>query len=272
MSVVIVDLAGNGRQRGRFPVAKGGEHQSVQIGQLLPFGVDFVIVGVALRNERGALAIGIDVLPAVDAGRVRVGPLVGPAPLGLDPAIHSGVRDLALDKRLVAIAGHKLHAIVRRDDDVRCYGALVHALSLLAAAGFKEDRILILLSILVGAATGIGAYLSETFQRIIEFIHADKYIAKVRVDKKKYLELIDEGWPTLEEYGYQREDTRIHIMSDGSSGESYSTITETLSIRGTRMVSKYREHALYALENGKPVITQISGHTLLGDTMREPGE
>jgi hypothetical protein len=38
------------------------------------------------------------------------------------------------------------------------------------------------------------------------------------------------------------------------------------------MVSKYREHALYALENGKPVITQISGHTLLGDTMREPGE
>ena len=119
---------------------------------------------------------------------------------------------------------------------------------------------------------GIGAYLSETFQRIIEFIHDDKYIAKVSVDKKKYLELVDEGWPTLEEYGYQREDTRIHILPDGSSGESYSTITETLSLRGTRMVSKYREHALYALENGKPVITQISGHTLLGDTMREPGE
>ena len=117
----------------------------------------------------------------------------------------------------------------------------------------------------------IGEYLSESFERIIEFTH-DKYIAKVSVDKKKYLELIEEGWPTLEEYGYQREDTKIHIMPDGSSGESYSTITETLSLRGTRMVSKYREHALYALGDGKPVITQISGHTLLGDTMREPGE
>jgi len=61
-------------------------------------------------------------------------------------------------------------------------------------------------------------------------------------------------------------------MPDGSSGQSYSTITETLSIEGTRMVSKYREHALYALENGRPVITQISGHTLVGDTMRKPGE
>ena len=119
---------------------------------------------------------------------------------------------------------------------------------------------------------GIGEYLSETFLRIIECIYDDKYIAKVKVDKKKYLEMIDEGWPTLEEYVYQREDTTIQVMPDGSGGQSYSTITETLSIEGTKMVSKYREHALYTLENGKPVITRISGHTLLGDTMREPGE
>ena len=118
---------------------------------------------------------------------------------------------------------------------------------------------------------GIGEYLSESFERIIEFTH-DKYIAKVRVDKKKYLELIDEGWPTLEEYDYQRDNTSIHVMPDGSSGQSYSTITETLSMDGTRMVSKFREHALYTMEDGKPVITQISGHTLLGDTMRAPGQ
>ena len=66
---------------------------------------------------------------------------------------------------------------------------------------------------------GIGEYLSETFERIIEFTH-EKYIAKVRVDKKKYLDLIDEGWPTLEEYDYQRDNTAIHIMLDGSSGQS----------------------------------------------------
>ena len=116
---------------------------------------------------------------------------------------------------------------------------------------------------------GIGQYLSETFERIIEFTH-DKYIARLSVDKKKYLELIDEGWPTLEEYDYQRDNTAIHIMPNGSSGQSYSTITETLSLDGTKMVSKFREHTLYTLENGQPVITEISGHTLIGDTMREP--
>jgi len=32
------------------------------------------------------------------------------------------------------------------------------------------------------------------------------------------------------------------------------------------MISKFREYATYELENGRPVITQVSGHTLLGDT------
>ncbi len=115
----------------------------------------------------------------------------------------------------------------------------------------------------------IGEYLGETFEKIIEFPYED-LIATVRLDKKKYLYLIDSGWPTIEDYEYQRDNTVIHIMPDGLSGHSYSTITETLSLDGTRRVSKFREHALYALENGRPVITQISGHTLVGHTMPEP--
>ncbi|MEN8107493.1 MAG: hypothetical protein ABFS22_05745 [Pseudomonadota bacterium] len=116
---------------------------------------------------------------------------------------------------------------------------------------------------------GIGKYLSVSFEKIIEFPY-DKWMAKVRLDKEKYLDLIDAGWPTIEEYEYQRNNTVIQVMPDGLSGHSYSTITETLSLDGTRRVSKFREHALYALENGRPVITQISGHTLLGDTMPGP--
>lgn len=118
-------------------------------------------------------------------------------------------------------------------------------------------------------AARIGEYLSMDFEKIIEFAH-DKWMAKVRVDKKKYLDLIGGGWPALEKYDYQRTDTVIHVMTDGQTGQSFSTITETLSIDGKEMVSKFREHALYAMENGRPVITQISGHTLLGDTMPEP--
>jgi hypothetical protein len=116
---------------------------------------------------------------------------------------------------------------------------------------------------------GIGEYLSASFEKIVEFPY-EKWIATVRVDKKKYLELLDEGWPTIEEYAYQRDSTRIHVMPDGLSGHSYSTITETLSLEGTRRVSKFREHAVYTMENGKPVITKISGHRLVGDTMPVP--
>jgi hypothetical protein len=35
---------------------------------------------------------------------------------------------------------------------------------------------------------------------------------------------------------------------------------------GREMTSRFREYATYRLENGQPVITEISGHTLLGDT------
>jgi len=118
---------------------------------------------------------------------------------------------------------------------------------------------------------GIGEYLSETFEKVIEFPY-DEWMATVRLDKEKYLNLIDEGWPTIEDYEYQRDNTVIHVMPDGLSGHSYSTITETLTLDGTRRVSKFREHALYALENGRPVITQISGHTLVGHTMPEPDD
>lgn len=115
----------------------------------------------------------------------------------------------------------------------------------------------------------IGEYLSEGFEKVIEFPYND-WMATVRLTRKEYLDLIDEGWPALEEYEYLREATVIHVMPDGLSGHSYSTITETLSRDGTSMVSKFREHALYAMENGRPVITRISGHTLVGDTTPEP--
>jgi hypothetical protein len=118
-------------------------------------------------------------------------------------------------------------------------------------------------------AAGIGTYLGENFEKVIEFPY-DKWMAKVRLDKDKYLEMIHEGWTTVEEYDYQRTDMVIHMMQDGQSGRSYSTITETVSQGGETMISKFREYALYEIENGKPVITQISGHTLVGDTTPMP--
>ena len=112
---------------------------------------------------------------------------------------------------------------------------------------------------------GIGAYLSESFEKTIEFPFK-KWMAKVKLDKIDYLILIDEGWVNTGEYNYQRNNTEIHILPDGLSGLSHSTITENIVVNGEKMTSKFREYATYELENGRPVITRVSGHTLLGDT------
>lgn len=120
-------------------------------------------------------------------------------------------------------------------------------------------------------AAGIGKYLSDGFERIIEFPH-EKWMARVRLNKEQYLNLIDEGWTTTEEYDYRRDDTVIHLLPDGLSGMSYSTLTENVMQNGERMTSKFREHANYAMENGRLVITRINGHTLVGDTTPSPGQ
>jgi len=112
---------------------------------------------------------------------------------------------------------------------------------------------------------GIGEYLSDSFEKTIEFIYK-KWMAKVRLDKDDYLEMIEEGWTNIGAYDYQRTDTEIHISADGLSGLSHSTITENIIQDGEKLTSKFREYATYELENGRPVITRVSGHTLLGDT------
>jgi hypothetical protein len=112
---------------------------------------------------------------------------------------------------------------------------------------------------------GIAAYLSDAFVKTIEFPYK-KWMAKVRLHKDKYLALIDEGWASAGDYDYQRHDTEIHIMPDGLSGVSHSTVIENMVQDGEKMTSRFREYATYELENGRPVITRVSGHTLLGDT------
>ena len=112
---------------------------------------------------------------------------------------------------------------------------------------------------------GIEKYLGENFEKKLDMRHG-KWMASIKIRKDQYLALIDEGWKDIDEYDYRRDNTVIYIAADGLSGESYSTITETVVNNGERMVSKVREHARYTLEEGMPVITHISGHTLVGDT------
>jgi hypothetical protein len=111
----------------------------------------------------------------------------------------------------------------------------------------------------------IGSYLGDSFERIIEIPHKDQ-MATVRLNKIEYLQMVDEGWARIAHYDYQRDNIEIHIMPDGLGGKSHSTVTENIVVDGVKMTSRFREYATYQLENGRPVITQVSGHTLLGDT------
>ncbi len=114
-------------------------------------------------------------------------------------------------------------------------------------------------------AAAISIYLSDTFERLIEFPHKG-LMAKVRLKKMEYLQMIDEGWAGIDAYDYQRDNVEVHIMPDGITGRSHSTVTENITVDGIRMTSRFREYATYAMENGRPVIIEVSGHTLLGDT------
>jgi hypothetical protein len=114
-------------------------------------------------------------------------------------------------------------------------------------------------------AAAISIYLSDRFERRIEFPHKG-LMAKVRLKKMEYLQMIDEGWAGIDEYNYQRDNVEIHIMPDGITGRSHSTVTENITVDGIRMTSRFREYATYAMENGRAVIIEVGGHTLLGDT------
>ena len=114
-------------------------------------------------------------------------------------------------------------------------------------------------------AAAVGVYLGKNFTREIEFPIEDM-VAHARIGRMEYLQMIDMGWTDADEYSMQRDDVQIHLMPGGISGQSYSTITEHMVIDGEEMTSRVREYAVYELENGRPVITEVSSHKLLGDT------
>jgi hypothetical protein len=117
-------------------------------------------------------------------------------------------------------------------------------------------------------AQGIGAYLAEGFFKNIEVPLEDTTLVS-RINKVQYLELIEKGWQSVEQYSYLRKDVVINVARDGSSGKSSSTIIETIRTEGKDVTSKVREYARYEMENGQPVIINIESMTLVGDTTPE---
>lgn len=116
---------------------------------------------------------------------------------------------------------------------------------------------------------GIEKYLGTGFAKYID-LPMEKWDSAFRVDKDKYLSMINQGWKLTKTYSYERTDTVINIARDGLSADSNSTITEVIVVGDKKMISKVREYAHYELEDGRPVITTIEGHKLVGDTTPDP--
>ena len=161
---------------------------------------------------------------------------------------------------------------------VRIVVAMVAAILLLPLSAIAEEQMTAeqirqVIAVTDAAAKNrdaetIGKYLSERFAKNIE-VPVNRVVATVRLNKQQYLDMIESGWEKLESYDYRREDLNISIAADGRSGESRSSIAETVVMDGREMVSKVREYARYELEQGRVVITTIEGITLVGDTMPE---
>jgi predicted SpoU family rRNA methylase len=171
-------------------------------------------------------------------------------------ATNPGTGDNTMHRRLIGTVIVLLLAFPLHAEDRITAAQIQQVMDTTDAAAMKRDT------------AGIAAHLGDSFKKILEFPH-DKWMARVKLNKQEYLTLIDAGWETVEDYDYQRTDTEIHVMPDGLSGLSYSTVTEHMIQDGKQMTSKFREYATYELEDGRPVITQVSGHTLVGDTTPE---
>ncbi len=114
----------------------------------------------------------------------------------------------------------------------------------------------------------IGRYLGKSFFKYVDVPGSSPPVT-ARVDRTQYLEMIRKGWKTLEDYSYQRKDVVINVAPDEASAESNSTVVETISMNGQKMVSKVREYARYKMEDGRAVIVRIETQTLVGDTTPE---
>jgi hypothetical protein len=113
-------------------------------------------------------------------------------------------------------------------------------------------------------AAGIGRHLSSSFAKNID-VPDKNWLYRFTLGRDEYLERIAKAWETLDDYTYQRDDTTIAIGPGGLSAESRSTITEETTANGERTVSRVREYAKYALEDGRPVITAIESFDLVPD-------
>ena len=152
-------------------------------------------------------------------------------------------------------------------------GLVMASLNVLAEDKITREQIQEVIQAVDAAAEnrdtrGIEAYLGEEFFKYIDVPSKHEPMA-ARLTREQYLDLIEKGWETIEQYSYRRKDVVINMSRDGNSGESYSTIIEKIRINGTDMTSKIREYARYELENGRPVIVNIESTTLVGDTTPE---
>lgn len=149
-------------------------------------------------------------------------------------------------------------------------GCILYASQAVAASSITTEQVRRVIEATDVAAEqhdvkAIGGYLGKNFFKYIAVASGEDQ-ATARINKEQYLKLIEQGWSEVQNYTYQRKDLVINVTRDGSAAESFSTVVETFTVDGKDMMSKVREYASYALEDGRPVIVNLDGQPLVGDT------
>lgn len=112
----------------------------------------------------------------------------------------------------------------------------------------------------------IAKHLSSKFNKLIEMSSDGQLTFTAPLSKTQYIAMINDGWKKIENYSYVRDDLTIEILNGGKAAKSNSTLIEKFAVDGKDIVSKIREYAYYAMEDGHVVITKIESITLVGDT------
>lgn len=81
---------------------------------------------------------------------------------------------------------------------------------------------------------------------------------KVNLSKKEYQSKIQRIWRLPADYHYDSRDVNIIVIGTGERAIVTSSMTETLSLQGTRISSTtLKQRMMVVLENNHPVITEI---------------
>ncbi|MEC8010108.1 MAG: nuclear transport factor 2 family protein [Pseudomonadota bacterium] len=109
-------------------------------------------------------------------------------------------------------------------------------------------------------AAGIGRQLADNV--VIEVtVNAQGQSQVIQLEKQQYLQLLQTGWASYEDYDYSQ--TINSIVVKGNKAYISSNSVETMTMQGKTIEAGSKEASVIELINGVPLVTEIKAVTAM---------